>query len=318
MPTRSWQTAFALIGSFVLPVSFSVADELKTESQGEVRIIESDKSLIANPLGAPQVIRKGHLLIRLPNGETRTIPLPNGNSPFVHLDAAASEQTLPKHLIGIALAEIPDSLRAHVTLPDGVGVLVGSVIPDGPAAQAGLQPHDILLKVGDQEIKSIPEMQKLIDAIETQPVVLTYIRKGEPKTVEVTPVKRDELKMEQGLSQDPNWTDLLLNGSTGQHPQMLIGGPGMPGTPMMWPLPASVPSPQVDALTESIRQLTEQIERLQKSVNRLEKRQGREDGDEKEPADKAPEERAPEERAKDDGDARHTPRRALLIAFRMA
>ncbi len=40
--------------------------------------------------------------------------------------------------IGIAVGPVPDTLRAHVPLPAGTGIMVEQIIPDGPAAKAGL------------------------------------------------------------------------------------------------------------------------------------------------------------------------------------
>jgi S1-C subfamily serine protease len=42
--------------------------------------------------------------------------------------------------------------------PDEPGIVIASVIPDGPAAQAGLKRGDILLKLNDQPTNSFGEL----------------------------------------------------------------------------------------------------------------------------------------------------------------
>jgi S1-C subfamily serine protease len=52
--------------------------------------------------------------------------------------------------LGISVVGVPDYLRGHVDLPEGIGMLITRVMPDGPGDKAGLKAHDILLSFGDQ------------------------------------------------------------------------------------------------------------------------------------------------------------------------
>jgi membrane-associated protease RseP (regulator of RpoE activity) len=69
-----------------------------------------------------------------------------------------------KYWIGLAGGAIPaDSpLRAHLDLPENQGLLVANIVPDGPAAKAGLKQHDILLAANDTDLK---EMQDLVEIV---------------------------------------------------------------------------------------------------------------------------------------------------------
>ena len=213
-------------------------------------------------------------------------------------------ETAPKFVIGVSLSEVPESLRAHLALPEGTGVMVGSIVPDSPSAMSELLQYDILLKSGDKELKHPKDLQEIVDASEGKPVSITLQRKGEQKTVEVTPIKREELKLTRnGVLNWPsvpgNLTLMMQNGQL--PPGMILQSTVQ--NPMAFPFPANNPQ-QIEALTESILNLTEQVKRLQQAVDRMEKNPDAND-------DKPQE----NNRAKDEGDCFQVPRRNRLTTL---
>lgn len=79
------------------------------------------------------------------------------------------------------------------------GVLVASVMAQSPAADAGLKPGDLLLKVGERPVnvrfmEQLPEFNQLIAELPLgEPVELVFRRNGEEQTVTVTPSQREEV-----------------------------------------------------------------------------------------------------------------------------
>ncbi|HEX5421783.1 MAG TPA: DegQ family serine endoprotease, partial [Gammaproteobacteria bacterium] len=58
--------------------------------------------------------------------------------------------------LGLTLAPLTDDNRAQLGLPDGVrGVLVVDVDPDGPAADKGIQPGDVITQVNHHPVTSV-------------------------------------------------------------------------------------------------------------------------------------------------------------------
>jgi len=92
------------------------------------------------------------------------------------------------HWIGIALKETDPSLLAHLKLEHGV--LVGEVIADSPAAKAGVQAHDIIVKAGDKAIKTGEDLLKAVADAGAKELELSIVREGKPTTIKVTPAKR--------------------------------------------------------------------------------------------------------------------------------
>ena len=56
--------------------------------------------------------------------------------------------------VGVRLIQITPELRAHYGAPRDAGVLVGEVVPDSPAAKAGIQVGDILTAADGDRVDS--------------------------------------------------------------------------------------------------------------------------------------------------------------------
>jgi len=72
-------------------------------------------------------------------------------------------------------------------LPRGQGVVVTHVLPDSPAAKAGLRRHDILLSYDDQKIRDCETFARLIQADKPERKVrLNFLRGGKSMEAEAT------------------------------------------------------------------------------------------------------------------------------------
>jgi len=91
--------------------------------------------------------------------------------------------------------ELSPALREHYGV-DG-GALVEDLVPDSPAAKAGLKPEDVIVKFGDERIGSFGDLQRMVGT--TRPntrVTLTVVREGKQITLPLTLETRpDEDKM---------------------------------------------------------------------------------------------------------------------------
>lgn len=127
----------------------------------------------------------------------------------------------PKYWIGLLGGAIPadNPLRAHLDLPEKQGLLVANVMPDSPAAKAGLKRHDILLKANNNDLH---EMKDLIDLVMSEgpkkgQITLEILRHNKRESLYLKPEERPaNLQMPQGVP----------GGEGGS-----FGGPGMPGMP---------------------------------------------------------------------------------------
>jgi membrane-associated protease RseP (regulator of RpoE activity) len=98
----------------------------------------------------------------------------------------------PKYWIGLLGGPITPEVRHHVDVPENQGILIREIVPDSPAAKAGLEQYDILLRANDAELH---EMTDLVDLVRTQgeqknQIALEVLRHGKRDTVYVTPTER--------------------------------------------------------------------------------------------------------------------------------
>jgi regulator of sigma E protease len=77
---------------------------------------------------------------------------------------------------------------SQVGVPDTNRLLVASVSPDSPAAEAGLQSGDIFVSGNDQPIRNFEDLRVIVDANADEPVVFLVERNS--RQVEVTAVPR--------------------------------------------------------------------------------------------------------------------------------
>lgn len=97
-----------------------------------------------------------------------------------------------EYWLGMACSTMPPALRAQLDLAERQGVLVEGVVPESPAAKAGILQHDILLRAGDKPLAEPRDLIEAIEATKEGVLKIELLRGGKPKTVEATPAKRPE------------------------------------------------------------------------------------------------------------------------------
>jgi len=147
-----------------------------------------------------------------------------------------SRPAAPKYWIGLLGGPVPadNPLRAHLDLPKDQGLLVANVVPNGPAAKAGLKQYDILLKGNGNDLH---EMKDLIDLVMSEgakkgQITLDVLRHNKHENISLKPEDRPadaDMRQEEGGGG---------GGGFGPSGQMMPGGrfpgagPGMPNVPM--------------------------------------------------------------------------------------
>ena len=89
--------------------------------------------------------------------------------------------------LGVTAITLPPALSSQLNLPSGVGLRVNHVVPESPAAAAGLRRHDVLFKLNDQSLINPRQLAVLVRTFKPGAVVrLTVIRRGETQTLTAT------------------------------------------------------------------------------------------------------------------------------------
>jgi S1-C subfamily serine protease len=150
--------------------------------------IEHTAPLPRGSSGGPLVDRAGNLLglnaVRRDGGFI--LALPADAALRRRVEELARGEATDRPRLGVALAppRVARRMRAAVGLPERPGLLVRDVVRDSPAAAAGLQRGDLLVRAADRPLTS---MDDLFDALDSAGDTLTVglVRGAEDRDLEV-------------------------------------------------------------------------------------------------------------------------------------
>lgn len=129
-------------------------------------------------------------ILRSGKPKTISIPLP-----------ASSAPKESKYIIGVNPVPADATLIKQLELPPATGLVIAWVTPKGPAANAGLQPHDVIFRVEKTDIRKPADLGRELDKRNGQPVTIEFVRGGRKQTCRITPQKRTDRQkalIEQG------------------------------------------------------------------------------------------------------------------------
>ena len=99
---------------------------------------------------------------------------------------------VPVTFLGVETSEVPNVVSEQLGLAKGFGLVVDYVVPDGPAAAAGVQQNDIIKMLNDQILTEPDQLAKLVRSYsEGTSVTLTLLRKGKEEKVSVKLTKKE-------------------------------------------------------------------------------------------------------------------------------
>src|SRR4051812_6592225 len=109
-------------------------------------------------------------------------------------DRDQGEQEAPKYWIGLLGGAIPQDhvLRAQLDLPANEGLLVASVMPNSPAAKAGLKQYDVLVKANNKQLHEMKDLVELVlsEGAKKGQITLDVLRRGKHETIALKPEER--------------------------------------------------------------------------------------------------------------------------------
>jgi len=89
--------------------------------------------------------------------------------------------------LGVSIQEVNQSLAETFGLPKPGGALVGTVMKDGPAAKAGIEPGDVIVKFDGKEIAQSSDLPPLVASVKPGSTVPIEVwRNGKAKELKAT------------------------------------------------------------------------------------------------------------------------------------
>jgi serine protease Do len=88
--------------------------------------------------------------------------------------------------LGVKIQSITDDIAETLGVKENTGALVSSVTPDGPAAKAGIEAGDVILRFDGKEISTVRGLPRIVAQTPIgRNVDVDLLRKGQKKTLKV-------------------------------------------------------------------------------------------------------------------------------------
>ncbi len=147
-----------------------------------------------HPIGASSDLPR--LVAATPIGQTATVQVLRDGKPMT-LTAEVAELPEPqqqaeatpssREQLGISVQPLTPALAKQLGVPDTAGVVVAGVKDGSPAADAGIQPGDVIVEANQKPVKSVGDLRQVLAAQKAgEPTLLRIHRKDASLFIAVT------------------------------------------------------------------------------------------------------------------------------------
>ena len=157
-----------------------------------------------------------------------------------------------RYRIGVTLSDADDTLRSHLKLAAGEGLVVTEVVDGSPAAKMGVKQNDVLTELDGKRLTTVDAINAQIQEIKEKTVLLKLLRSGQEVTCQIAPKKSSEPV--QGV-----WSELVLVDEQARHPAIV-----------RWLTAGNVTQEPAPTAAAELAALKKQLAELGKTVEKLE------------------------------------------------
>jgi serine protease Do len=152
--------------------------------------IEHSAPLPRGSSGGPLVDLEGRLLglnaLRLDGGLILAVPATAAVKERASSLARGEATASPRLGVAVAPPRVARRMRRAVGLPEQEGLLVRGVEDDSPAANAGIERGDLLVRAGERDLGSVDSLYEALDGVTSGGTLdLTIVRGTEERDVKV-------------------------------------------------------------------------------------------------------------------------------------
>lgn len=160
--------------------------------------IQTDAAINPGNSGGALVDTNGHLMgintaIYSRSGGSMGIgfAIPTSTARTV-MDAIVKEGKVTRGWIGVEPQDLSPELAESFGVRSGQGVIITGVLQNGPAAQAGMRPGDVVTAVAGKEVKTVPELLSAVASLKPgEKATLDVQRRETGMKIDVVPGQRN-------------------------------------------------------------------------------------------------------------------------------
>ncbi|MFN3496022.1 MAG: S1C family serine protease, partial [Hydrogenophaga sp.] len=94
--------------------------------------------------------------------------------------------------IGVEPQDLSPELAESFGIRQATGVIITGVLQNGPAAQAGLRPGDVITRVADKDVQNVAQLLSAVASLQPGvPATLEVVRRDGRSELEVVPGRRN-------------------------------------------------------------------------------------------------------------------------------
>jgi serine protease DegQ len=107
------------------------------------------------------------------------------------LEAIVRDGQVTRGWIGVEPQDLSPELAESFGIPAGRGVIITGVLQNGPAAEAGVQPGDVITEVAGRPVANVAQLLSAVAALKPgEPAALAITRRTGEQSLSVTPGTR--------------------------------------------------------------------------------------------------------------------------------
>ena len=179
------------------------------------KFIQTDAAINPGNSGGPLVDMAGEVIgmntaiyTQSAGSEGVGFALPSNLLINVYNQLISPNHTVTRGSIGIQFQAQQSSAVSRIYGFANGGVIISSIVPNGPSAKAGLQPQDVIVAVDGQPVKDGDTLIGIISArAPGSTVKLDYLRGGKRETAQVSIADRSKLFANQAAPDDSSSPD---------------------------------------------------------------------------------------------------------------
>ena len=176
--------------------------------------LQTDASINPGNSGGPLINMAGEVIgintAIVASGQGIGFAIPSNLASRI-VEELKSGKKISRGWLGVTIQDVDENAAKALGLKDAQGALIGSVLPDEPAAKAGLKAGDIIVRVGRDDIRNSTELlRRVADLKPGTDVKITVLRNGKEFSTTVKLGERASQGMSQGGAQEEGGTSLGL------------------------------------------------------------------------------------------------------------